>query len=166
MNTKTKILLITAVFLILVLAKQAQAIFIVEKSVKNNIIRTGEINFVLSPEEAWLTSENLVPGQTISNEFTLKNTGSAPLVATISAKKSAGYKNLFDTLIISIKDNEQLIYEGPASEMLEAQLFSDPLAVDVEKKFSIQAHLPTDVNSTVDNTYSNLTFVVESKQAA
>jgi len=164
-NNLKKTFLVTAIFALLFAAKQAQAIFILEKSVKNNIIRTGQINLTLSPEEGWLSTENLLPGQSISNNFSLNNTGSAPLTATISAKKSAGYTNLFSALIISIKHNEQLLYEGPASELQQAELVTNALESGQSQQFSISALLPIDATSTLDNTYTNLTFVIEAKQA-
>ena len=166
MNNLKKVFLVTALFLILIVAKKAQAIFVIEKSVKNNIIRTGEVNLSISPEDNWLSSDNLMPGQTISNNFSINNTGTTALLAKISTKKSAGYTNLYDSLIITLKNESELLYEGPASELQQTELVINPLSSGQTQQFNIAAQLPIDATSTVDNTYTNLTFVIEAKQAS
>lgn len=145
--------------------QRAKALFSVEVSIKDNVIRTGQVALAVEPTQAMLTADNLLPGQSASGTLKLINTGTSPLAATISVSKAAGFTTLYNLLQIEIRQQGQVVYSGSLSGLTDIPLNSQqslPAAQTAE--YQVSTTLPQEATSAVDNLYTNLTFTIRATQ--
>lgn len=147
-----------------VLANHARALFVVEKSIKNNIIRTGYLDIEVTPSENMLTAESLMPGQNTGGTFKVTNTGGAAANLFLSVKKSVGYTALYESLQAVVTSNDSVLYTGALSGVQNISLTKSPLNMNEENNYQIVVSLPVNADSKLDNIYANLTFTIVGEQ--
>lgn len=165
MSNIQKGLLLTLALAFLVAARQAQALFSTEISIKNNVLRSGKLTLTVEPAESLLTAENMTSGSSVSNILKINNSGTIATNIKITAKKTAGYTTYFNALEIRISKDNQTIYEGPLAKLQDIALTTEPLTAATTKDYSVTVTLPKDVTGAVENSYANITLVLTATEA-
>jgi hypothetical protein len=166
MNRQTipKVALLAVAAAVLTFAWQTEARWSTTITIKENNIRTGQVALAVNPTEAWLAFDGLVPNQQIDRQIAITNTGTTPLKVYLSAKKSAGYTTVFNTLRCSIRDeNNQVIFDGTFAE-LTAREMGPELMPSSTKQYTISAHIPEDAPDDIADSYVNITFELVGEQ--
>ncbi|MDO8471934.1 MAG: hypothetical protein Q7S64_02130 [bacterium] len=165
MSNLQKSLLLTLALVFLVAARQAQALFSTEISIKNNVLRSGKLTLTVEPAESLLTADNMTSGSAVSNTLKINNSGTIATNIKISAKKAAGYTTYFNALEVRISDSNKIIFEGPLTKLIDTPLTTEPLAATATKDYLVTVTLPQDATSTVENSYANVTLVLTATEA-
>lgn len=151
------------VLLLAALSQQTRALFSLELSIKNNIVRTGQLALRVTPVEGLLAAENFLPGETLHSDLTVENTGSAPARLALSSKKSAGFTSLFDTLLLKIEQNGTVVFDGNLATLQNSELMPR-LAPGDTAVFTLHLTLPADASDALADIYTNITFTLSDIQ--
>jgi|GEM_PF-2868446 len=159
--------LATVLTVLFVLATRVSALFYTEVEIKNNVLKTGSVALTVTPNERLFTAEALLPGQVVQNTLEVKNSGLSPLRLTLSAKKSAGYTNLYDQLRLVVKDQDgHVFYEGLLKELATVSLGAAPVTPQQSVTFLVSLELPAEADNSIDNLSTTITFIVGATQAS
>jgi len=165
MRINISILFLALALAFLIAAKQAQALFSTEFSIKNNILRSGKLSLAIKPSESLLSAENMTSGSTVENTLSIENNGTIATNVSLSAKKSAGYTTYFNALLVTVIHKEQVIYDGLLSQLQNIMLTTQPLAAATGSEYIVRVTLPPDAPNTVENSYANITFTLTAIEA-
>ena len=70
-----------------------------------------------SPESSFIYFENMAPGDSTTKTLTVNNDGNVDFSYSLSATKEAGDKGLYDQLLVTIKAEEEQIFEGNLNDL-------------------------------------------------
>ncbi|WP_052659344.1 hypothetical protein [Bacillus alveayuensis] len=106
---------------------------------------------------------NMLPGDSVSANVTVKNTGTVPIVYRVYANSSPGntplwtYDDPTKTLQLRLTDIETgaVLYSGPLSGLTTADL---PLTENKSQTLQFQVTLPITANEAFQNSSENVTF--------
>lgn len=159
MKTIIKFIAILLLLVILGTALSARAKWYKTVSVKNNVIRTGNLAVSVSPTESWLQSERIMPGAEITNTFAIRNEGLAPARVLMTAKKSAGYTTVFNAIEVSITNQASgdIKFTGTLDQLVDV-ILCEQIEPNVETGFTITAQLRDDAPSEVADSYTDISF--------
>ncbi len=159
MKNLTKLIAILLLLLILGSSLSARAKWYRTISIKNNVIRTGNLAVSVSPTESWLQSERIMPGTEITNTFAIRNDGLAPARVLMTAKKSAGYTTVFNVIEVTITNqaNSDIKFAGTLDQLVDVVL-CEQIEPNVETGYAISARLREDAPSEVADSYVDISF--------
>lgn len=155
---------VSLVALFLLIAR-VNALFSAEVEIKNNVIKTGSVAIAVTPNEQLLTSDALLPGQSVHNTLEVRNTGRSPVHLQLSSKKSAGYTSLYDQLRFTISSAGNVIFEGSLKDAISLPLTVIPLLPTETALYDVALLLPEDAGDTIDNLSTTINFTVAALQA-
>lgn len=164
---KSTILKISALTLVAVLfgaVWTTEARWSTTATIKNNRLRTGALTLSVSPGDNWLSFDGLVPGNSVSRQIKILNSGSVATRILLNAKKAAGYSDVYAALTGELKLLDgTVIWQGPLSELVNIVIV-DRLDVGAALDATISVTLPADAPAEVGNSYTDITFEVISEQ--
>lgn len=115
-------------------------------SVKDNIFHTGTVEINLNDGKPVITEEEYLfePGMTVEKEFFVQNNSSWAVYYRVYLDQVSG--GLSDVLQISIKDGDELLYEGTAQELNRKNVnaVDHILQVNEKKILTVVFYFPKD----------------------
>lgn len=149
--------IITVVVLIICLCITTFALFFTGASVDNNTFNTGTIKVNLNDGKPVIQENKLMfqPGMTVKKDFFIENNGSWDVYYKLYFKDIEG--GLADDLEITVKDSDEVLYKGKASEFTKdnAEPAKETLKLNEKQNLSIYFYYPEESeNDTQDLTLS------------
>lgn len=151
---------------LLLAASRARALFSVEYSIKNNVLRSGTLSVTFEPAESLLSANAMTSGSSVTNKLTVENNGTIPAKLSVSAKKSAGYTTFFNAVNLTVKQGERIVFSGPTNELQNIPLSGETLAVGSKNEYWFTATLPAESTNSLANSYANITFVITATESS
>lgn len=113
-------------------------------SVENNLFRTGRVKINLNNGEPIIREDEFLfePGMTVVKEFFIENLSTWDVYYKLYFDNIDG--PMADVLETTIKDGDNVIYQGLMRELTENNVYSapDPLAVMEKKYLTVWFHFP------------------------
>ena len=129
----------------------------------NNVFRVGTVEVGLAPTSAAFDVPALAPGGEATSTLTVKNEGTLPYTFAVSARKTAGYTAVFESLTCTVTAGAAgpLLYAG-----LLSALDSTPrlVAAGASEPLSMAVGLPAAAGKEVAGDYCRVTFDVDAEQ--
>ncbi|EZP76787.1 hypothetical protein H839_09333 [Parageobacillus genomosp. 1] len=166
-----KVLVTNSILLLLMALLSANPIGYVNSSFTDQVVNEGntltsatvDIETVPASPNVLMQVNNMLPGDSVSANVTVRNTGTVPIVYRVFANSSPGTTPLwtFDdptkTLQLKLTDMEtgSVLYSGPLSGLTTANL---PLAENASQTLQFQVTLPDTANEVFQNFSETVTF--------
>lgn len=135
-----------------------QALINLSVSVDDNLFQTGSLKINLNDGKTIIDENEFIfePGMMVTKEFFVENQSTFAVYYKIYFKDVSG--GLADVLNITIKKDDQVLYQGTASELNKEDVSVIDEILDSNKKHVLKAifHYPKDVNN--DTQDSSLIF--------
>lgn len=129
----------------------------------DNVFRVGTLELSLDPTSTVFDVPSLAPGQQVAGTLGVRNSGTLPYTFTMSARKTAGYTDVYNALTCSVVsvDDSATLYSGTL-----AALASTPrlVAPGVTQDLKMSVGLPADAAGTLAGDYCKVTFDVAAEQ--
>lgn len=109
---------------------------------KDNYFQTGNIKINLNDGNSVINADKFEPGMTVNREFFIENQGSMDVYYKIYFQDIEG--ELAEVLNITIKNDDNVLFEGKAEELIETDVnaFDDVLAVGEKRVLTISFYYP------------------------
>lgn len=148
--------IITVIVLIICLCITTVALLFTGDSVENNTFHTGTIKVNLNDGKPVIQEKEVMfqPGMTVKKDFFIKNNGTWDVYYKLYFKNVKG--GLADILDITIKDGDEVLYKGTASQFSKnnTEAAKDVLKLNEKRDLSIYFYYP----ETAENNTQNLTL--------
>lgn len=156
-NVDTRKKLILSIIIIIILAIclciTSLALVLAATTVKNNDFYTGNIKLNLNDGKPVIEEYEFLfePGMTVQKEFFVENKSTWDVYYKIYFDNVSG--GLADVLEITIRDGEEVIYQGTALELTrkQASVMDDALQMKQKKTFTITFYFPESAGNTAQN---------------
>jgi hypothetical protein len=155
LDTQKKMILSVIIIIILTICLLITSIALVLATVtiKNNQFYTGSVKLNLNDGKPVIEEYEFLfePGMTVQKEFFVENKSTWDVYYKIYLDNVSG--GLADVLEITIRDGEEVIYQGTALELTrdEASVMDEALKTKEKKTFTITFHFPESAGNTVKN---------------
>ena len=151
--------IITVIVLIICLCITTVALLFTGDSVENNMFHTGTIKVNLNDGKPVIQEKEVMfqPGMTVKKDFFIENNGTWDVYYKLYFKNVKG--GLADILDITIKDGDEVLYKGTASQLSKDNIEAakDVLKLNEKQELSIYFYYP----ETAENNTQNLTLAFD-----
>jgi hypothetical protein len=140
----------------------AGAYFTAQVQVADSVIRAGAVAISTVPTSAPLSVNSLAPGETAVRPLAIINDGSLASDVVVSAKKSAGITEFFDTLNTRVSCNDAELYNGTLAGLRSTPL---RLAPGARGDLRFEISLPATATNTLSSDYAKVSLYIDAEQA-
>jgi hypothetical protein len=140
----------------------AGAYFTAQVQVPDSMIRAGSVAISTLPTSAPLAIDALAPGATATRPMSVVNDGTLASDIIVTAKKSSGITEFYDSLACTVTCGDAPLYAGPLSAMRTVPLRLSPGARG-ELKFEVG--IPSDAGNSLAQDYAKVSLYVDAEQA-
>ena len=129
----------------------------------DNIFRVGTLELSMDPTSTAFDVPSLAPGQQVSSTLGVRNTGTLPYTFTMSARKTAGYTDVYNALTCSVMsvDDSATLYSGTLAGLASAPRL---VAAGATQDLRMSVGLPPDADGTLAGDYCKVSFDVAAEQ--
>jgi hypothetical protein len=140
----------------------AGAYFTAQVQVADSVIRAGSVAISTLPTSAPLSVNSLAPGETAVRPLAIVNDGSLPSDIVVTAKKSAGITDFYDTLSTRVTCSDTEIYNGTLADLKSSPL---RLAPGARGDLRFEISLPATATNTLASDYAKVSLYLDAEQA-
>ena len=128
-----------------------------------NIFRVGTVSVGLDPTSTAFDVPTLAPGGQVTETIGVKNDGSLPFAFTMSARKTAGFADVYDALTCTVTsvDATSALYSGALAGLASAPSVVAPGSV---KPLMVTVGLPASAGNDISGDYCKVSFDVAAEQ--
>ena len=163
---KIRIGFVTLVILILSLAVTTYALGTASVSVGDNVFVTGILEINMNDEEPIIEDDEFLfePGMTVVKDFFVENKGTVDAYYRLYFENVEG--NVSEIMEVTIKDAEQILYDGKAGSMTEENpCISEKILQAGEKVWLTAAfHYPETEGNETQRQYMSFDIVADAVQ--
>jgi predicted ribosomally synthesized peptide with SipW-like signal peptide len=129
----------------------------------DNMFRVGTLELSLDPTSTVFDVPALAPGQQASATLGVRNPGTLPYTFTMSARKTAGYTDVYNALTCSVTsvDDSATVYSGTLAGLATSPRL---VAVGATQDLKMSVGLPPDADGTLAGDYCKVSFDVAAEQ--
>lgn len=134
--------------------------------VNGNLFTTAEVSISLQDgKPVFEAVQYIEPGATIERDFFVRNTGTADAYYKLYFTNIDG--ELADHLIVTLKEGENVLYYGKASEFTKenAVLFKDDITIGEKRIYTLSVYLPKEEGNAVQDKEFYFDFVADAVQS-
>lgn len=114
-----------------------------------------EIDISLEPKEVLFHVSNMKPGDWANRSIRISNDGTKKLSYSIKSEVSEGSTKLYEALKVTVKDKQEVLYEGSLKELQSME--NRTLAADRTDELIYTIHVPKELG----NEYQGLQTIVK-----
>jgi hypothetical protein len=140
----------------------AGAYFTAQLQVPDSMIRAGSVTISTLPTSAPLAIDALAPGTSAARPMSVVNDGSLASDIIVTAKKTAGVTELYDSLTCTVTCGGTPLYEGAISAMRTVPL---RLAPGARGELKFEVGLPAEAGNSLAQDYTKVSLYVDAEQA-
>jgi hypothetical protein len=140
----------------------AGAYFTAQVQVPDSMIRAGSVAISTLPTSAPLAIDALAPGTTAVRPMSVVNDGSLASDIIVTAKKTAGITEFYDSLECTVTCGGTALYGGTLASLRTLPL---RLAPGSRGELRFEVGLPSDAGNTVSQDYAKVSLYVDAEQA-
>ncbi len=140
----------------------ASAYFTAQVQVPGSMIRAGSVAMSTLPTSAPLAIDALAPGTSVDRPMSVVNDGSLASDIIVTAKKSSGITDFYNSLTCTVTCGETPLYAGPFSAMQTLPL---RLAPGSRGELHFEVGMPNDASNTLASSYTKVALYVDAEQA-
>ena len=137
--------IVTVIILLICLAVTTGALAYAAVSVEHNLFQTGVVKINLNDGDPVIEEHEFLfePGMTVVKEFFIENQSTCEVYFRVYLENVQG--GLADVLDVTIKDGDQLLYAGKASEMTKDNVIpaQEKLGLEQTRWLTIWFHFPS-----------------------
>ena len=152
--------IITVIILLICLAITTGALGFAIVSVENNLFQTGIVKINLNDGKPVIAEHEFIfePGMTVVKDFFIENNSTCEVYFRVYFENVEG--GLADVLDVTIKDGDQILYAGKASELNKGNVIpaQEKLALEETRWLTIWFHFPEEAGNEAQDL--NLSFDV------
>ncbi len=140
----------------------AGAYFTAQIQVPDSMIRAGSVAISTVPTSAPLAIDALAPGTVAVRPMSIVNDGTLGSDVIVTAKKSAGITEFYDSLACTVTCGGTPLYAGALSELRTVPL---RLAPGARGELRFEVGLPGDAGNALAEDYAKVSLYVDAEQA-
>jgi len=140
----------------------AGAYFTAQLQVSDSVIRAGSVAISAMPTSSPLAIDTLAPGTSAVRPMSVVNDGSLASDIIVTAKKSAGITEFYDSLTCTVTVGETPLYGGTLSAMRTVPI---RLAPGARGDLKFEVGLPSDKGNSLAEDYAKVALYVDAEQA-
>ncbi|HCA30261.1 MAG TPA: hypothetical protein DEP23_12200 [Ruminococcaceae bacterium] len=111
----------------------------------------------ISHNEPLFNMEKMVPGEASTAVVTIKNESNAPFSVSLNSKKTNGDDQLFQALMITVKDDNTIYYHGGLKELKNINL--KPISSNKNENYTLHVLFPADLGNEYQKKSVTVTFI-------
>jgi hypothetical protein len=140
----------------------AGAYFTAQVQVPDSMIRAGAVSISTLPTSAPLAIDALAPGTTAVRPMAVVNDGTLGSDVIVTAKKTAGITDFYDSLTCTVTCGGTPLYTGGLASLRTLPL---RLAPGARGELRFEVGLPGDAGNTLAEDYAKVSLYVDAEQA-
>ncbi len=142
------------------------AYFTSEATAQDNVFETGTLKIGVPNEgdnTAFITADNWQPGDSVTEDLTVKNLGSLPYKYKVSAEMTSGDTVLYDKLNVLVKKGTATVYSGHLKDLADQEVSSD-VAAGTDETLTFTVTLPSETGNECQGKSATVKFTFDATQ--